>query len=102
VDFAHLEILKMRLSPWWRGAVIYQIYPRSFLDFDLDHSVLAFTRATADERLLIVLNLSRTAVAFAHDMGELKMLNVPAGLKESIEGAGLRIPGSGAIFASVT
>ena len=57
----------MRLLPWWRGAVIYQIYPRSFLDLDLHDSVLAFTRATADERLLM-LNLSRGAVAFAHDM----------------------------------
>ena len=23
-------------SPWWRGAVIYQIYPRSFLDTNAD------------------------------------------------------------------
>ncbi len=26
----------MNQSPWWRGAVIYQIYPRSFLDTDGD------------------------------------------------------------------
>jgi alpha-glucosidase len=28
--------LKTALRPWWRGAVIYQIYPRSFLDLNGD------------------------------------------------------------------
>ena len=68
----------------------------------LSNSVLAFTRTTEDERLLIGLNLSRSAIAFAHDMGELNMLNVPAVLIGSFEGRSLRIPGLGAIFASVT
>ncbi|MEO0956842.1 MAG: alpha-amylase family glycosyl hydrolase, partial [Pseudomonadota bacterium] len=26
----------MRALPWWKGAVIYQIYPRSFLDTNGD------------------------------------------------------------------
>lgn len=26
----------MRSQPWWRGAVIYQIYPRSFMDTNAD------------------------------------------------------------------
>ena len=26
----------MSQTPWWRGAVIYQIYPRSFLDANGD------------------------------------------------------------------
>ncbi len=28
--------LRRATSPWWRGAVIYQIYPRSFLDTNAD------------------------------------------------------------------
>jgi alpha-glucosidase len=68
---------------------------------DLHDSVLAFTRATAEERLLIVFNFSRNSVAFTHDIGWLTMLNVPAVLKGSIEGQSARISGL-AIFASVT
>ena len=26
----------MEIQPWWRGAVIYQIYPRSFMDANND------------------------------------------------------------------
>ena len=26
----------MENQPWWRGAVIYQIYPRSFMDANQD------------------------------------------------------------------
>ena len=29
-------VLSMSDAPWWRGAVIYQIYPRSFLDTNGD------------------------------------------------------------------
>jgi glycosidase len=70
---------------------------------DLPESVLAFTRATADERLSIVFNLSRRTVAFDPDIGRLTMLNVPPVLKRSIEGPSVRIPGlGGAMLASVT
>src|SRR5690606_24857152 len=32
----HVVGTRMATAPWWRGAVIYQIYPRSFLDTNSD------------------------------------------------------------------
>lgn len=78
------------------------LYSGDIRFLDLHDSVLAFTRATANERLLVVFNFCASAVAFNHDLGRLALLNVPGVLKGSIEGQTLRIPAYGAIFASVT
>jgi glycosidase len=71
----------MSESPWWRGAVIYQIYPRSSKDtngdgvgewrkelpslhtgdiqfLDTHAAVLSFTRSHGSEKLFIAFNLS--------------------------------------------
>ena len=34
-----VSVSQMRALPWWKGAVIYQIYPRSFLDTNGDGNI---------------------------------------------------------------
>jgi alpha-glucosidase len=31
-----LRVTYSKVQPWWRGATIYQVYPRSFFDSDGD------------------------------------------------------------------
>lgn len=35
-NFNKTEILVMTTTPWWRGAVVYQVYPRSLMDANND------------------------------------------------------------------
>jgi hypothetical protein len=59
---------------WWRGAVIYQIYPRGFRDTNGDgvgdlRGVLGFERRAGAERLLCPFELTGETTSMTVDRG---------------------------------
>lgn len=64
--------------------------------------VLAFTRDYEGRTVFAAFNLSSQPVALTHEQRVLKQLDVPGILPGAIDGEHVRLPGYGAMFASVS
>lgn len=89
------------VADWWRGAVIYQIYPRSFLDTNGDG--VGDLRGII-ERLDYITGLGvRRDLDFAVPAGlKLQPIECPGPVPGSLRQADLRLPAYAALCARIT